>query len=189
MSAVEDFELTATGAATEPGTGTGLVPPAARLGRAVRGDLQRPGHYRPHPPGRARRAVPPLGRGRALAPQRPHLRGRRDHRAVRLHQAHRPHPHRDRSLLMLALRRGGPGLGRLLVLLGLAYPLAATGGRAGVLRPPGKRFPDEERVPAGRPEPDRRALVPRAARCRQPPGHRRHTLGPPSTALVEAAAT
>src|SRR5215470_1956081 len=27
MSAVEDFELTATGAATEPGTGTGLVPP------------------------------------------------------------------------------------------------------------------------------------------------------------------
>src|SRR5215471_8417730 len=28
MSAVEEFELTATGAATEPGTGTGLVPPA-----------------------------------------------------------------------------------------------------------------------------------------------------------------
>ena len=27
MSAVEEFELTATGAATEPGTGTGLVPP------------------------------------------------------------------------------------------------------------------------------------------------------------------
>ena len=42
----------------------------------------------------------PHRRGGDPAAQRPDLRRRRDHRAVHLHQAHRPHPRRPPRLLM-----------------------------------------------------------------------------------------
>jgi soluble P-type ATPase len=50
--------------------------PAER--RALRRDLQRAGHRRPHPAGPARGAVPALDRRRDPAPQRLHLRRRRE---------------------------------------------------------------------------------------------------------------
>ena len=51
-----------------------------------------------------------------------------DHRAVHLHQAHRSHPHRDRTVLMFANLRPAFGISLVFfILLGLAYPLAETG--------------------------------------------------------------
>ena len=69
---------------------------------ALRGDLQRPGDRRAHPAGPPRGEVP-AAVGRHPAPQRLHLRRRRHHRPVHLHQAHRPHPRRPARLLMEAI--------------------------------------------------------------------------------------
>ena len=52
--------------------------------------LQRAGHPRAHPAGPARRQVPRHRGDGAAAPQPADLRSGRDHRPLRLHQAHRP---------------------------------------------------------------------------------------------------
>ncbi len=65
----------------------------------VRGDLQRDHHPAAHPPRPARREVPAPRRRRHPAAQRPHLRRWRDHRAVRIHQAHRSRRDSDRTAL------------------------------------------------------------------------------------------
>ena len=67
---------------------------------ALGGDLQRPGHRGSDPLGAARSEVPCRGIGGHPAPQRMDLRGGRGHRALHLHQAHRPHPRRPPRLLM-----------------------------------------------------------------------------------------
>ena len=51
----------------------------------------------------ARREVPAGVRSGDPSPKRLHLRRRRDHRAVHLHQAHRPHPGRPARLLIASL--------------------------------------------------------------------------------------
>src|SRR6185437_560206 len=99
-------------------------------GGALRGDLQRARDHRADPAGAARRAVPPVGGGGHPAAQRVYLRGRRARRAVHLHQGDRPHPYRDRSLLMIGnlhLRQAVGVTIFFFVLLGLLYPLAETG--------------------------------------------------------------
>ena len=78
----------------------------------------------------------PSRRGAAAAPQPPDLRGRRDHRPVHRHQAHRPARHRPGGEVMR--RQLLPAIMMMVVftvLLGLAYPLVVTGRR------PGRRSP------------------------------------------------
>ncbi len=67
---------------------------------AVGRHLQRAGDRGPDPAGPARGEVPCRQLRGHPAPQRVDLRGGRDHRAVHLHQAHRPHPRRAARLLM-----------------------------------------------------------------------------------------
>ena len=104
------------------------APAQPAVGDALRGDLQRPHH----------RALIPLALRGVQLPARParprscaarlHLRSRRDHRAVHLHQGNRHPPHRDGTVLMLANLRQALGVSLFFfVLLGLAYPIAETG--------------------------------------------------------------
>ena len=82
------------------------------------------------------------GRGRHPAPKRLHLRRGRDHRALHLHQAHRPHPRRPSRLLIASLNdhpppplhHRRPGLH---ALLRLPLRLRRHRGRPGLL--PGAR--------------------------------------------------
>ena len=105
----------------------------------VGGHLQRADHPGADPAGAARGEVQAARRRRDPAPQHADLRRRRHHRPVRLHQAHRPHPHRDGPALrwgstdMLrygTIRQGAAGIALLAVLtlaLGFGYPLVVTG--------------------------------------------------------------
>ena len=75
------------------------------------------------------------GRGRRAAPQPAHLRRRRAHHPVHRDQAHRPHPHRAGSALMRRqLVTGLMMTIAMIVLVGLAYPLAMTGIAQGLMK-------------------------------------------------------
>ena len=90
-------------------------------------DLQRDHHRDPDPVGAARRQVQGHGCERDPQTQHPHLRRRRDHRAVHSHQAHRHAPHRARGALMIIRRILGPAAALaivLAVLTGILYPLS-----------------------------------------------------------------
>ena len=100
----------------------------------VRGHLQRGDHPGADPARPARGEVQAARRRRDPAPQHAHLRRRRHHRAVRLHQAHRPDPRRDGTALMLQIRLPAAGVGRHRRAcrrspwsLGFGYPLVVTG--------------------------------------------------------------
>ena len=75
--------------------------PAER--RALGRHLQRARDRGADPAGAPRRQVPRRRLGRHPAAERVHLRRRRDHRPVHLHQAHRSHPRRAARLLMESL--------------------------------------------------------------------------------------
>ena len=118
--------------------------------------------------------LPALVRGEPAAPQRRHLRPRRDHRAVHRHQAHRHHHHRPRSVTAMPTiaprhrslaarpRRAHAHLRRRL-------PARGLGHRAGRILGQGRRLARALRRPrrrllADRPGVEGRAVVPRPRR-------------------------
>ena len=109
----------------------------APLGDPLGDHLQRADHRRPRPARPARRRLPALVGGQPAAPQRRHLRARRDHRAVHRHQAHRHHHHRPRSVIAMPtmfrdIVRSLLALAALTLICGVAFPLVVWGiGQAG----------------------------------------------------------
>ena len=117
------------------------------------------------------RAIPAA----ATAPLQPaRVRAGRHHRAVHRHQGHRPAPGRPQPGELgrrIMTRHLNVALRMTLVtavLLGLLYPLAITGHRAGRVPRRRRREPGQGGRPRGRLEPDRAGL------------HRRRVLPPPA---------